>query len=118
MFYINNLKVINFNIVNNIYYCSSCIFILILNKILKNSQIAIRAADARPGRFTGGERIDCAIAELDIDKRKAVLSIKLLDLSMFIFNNYNIEYVSAFALSKHNLKRGSSIINIIQNIKI
>ena len=41
---------------------------------------------------------------------------KLLDLSMFIFNNYNIEYVSAFALSKHNLKRGSSFINIIQNI--
>ena len=41
LFYINNLKVINFNIVNNIYYCSSCICILILNQILKNSQIAI-----------------------------------------------------------------------------
>ena len=43
---------------------------------------------------------------------------KLLDLSNFIFNNYNISFVSAFALSKHNLKRGSSIINIIQNILV
>jgi len=32
---------------------------------IKKSQIAINAADARPARFTGGERIDCAIAELD-----------------------------------------------------
>ena len=45
---------------------------------IKKSQIAINAADARPSRFTGGERIDCAIAELDLDKRKATLSIKLL----------------------------------------
>ena len=43
---------------------------------------------------------------------------KLLELSNFIFNNYNISYVSAFALSKHNLKRGSSILNIIQNILV
>lgn len=43
---------------------------------------------------------------------------KLLDLSNFIFNNFNISFVSAFALSKHNLKRGSSIINIIQNILV
>ena len=27
-------------------------------------------ADARPARFTGGERIDCAIQELDLNKRK------------------------------------------------
>ena len=46
---------------------------------IKKSQIAINAADARPARFTGGERIDCAIAELDMDKRKATLSIKLLE---------------------------------------
>ena len=46
---------------------------------IKKSQIAINAADARPSRFTGGERIDCAIAELDFGKRKAVLSIKLLE---------------------------------------
>ncbi len=46
---------------------------------IKKSQIAINTADARPSRFTGGERIDCAIAELDLGKRKVVLSIKLLE---------------------------------------
>jgi len=46
---------------------------------IKKSQIAINAADARPSRFTGGERIDCAIAEIDLDKRKVTLSIKLLE---------------------------------------
>ena len=46
---------------------------------IKKSQIAINAADARPSRFTGGERIDCAIAEFDLDKRKVTLSIKLLE---------------------------------------
>ena len=46
---------------------------------IKKSAIAINAADARPTRFTGGERIDCAIQELDINKRKVVLSIKLLE---------------------------------------
>ena len=47
--------------------------------IIKKSQIAINAADARTTRFTGGERIDCAIADLDLDKRKVNLSIKLLE---------------------------------------
>ena len=47
--------------------------------IIKKSQIAINAADARPARFTGGERIDCAIAELNKEKRKVSLSIKLLE---------------------------------------
>jgi small subunit ribosomal protein S1 len=46
---------------------------------IKKSAIAINAADARPARFTGGERIDCAIQELDLDKRKVTLSIKLLE---------------------------------------
>ena len=46
---------------------------------IKKSQIAINPADARPSRFTGGERIDCAIAEIDLEKRKIVLSIKLLE---------------------------------------
>ena len=46
---------------------------------IKKSQIAINAADARPSRFTGGERIDCAISELDFNKRKVNLSIKLLE---------------------------------------
>ncbi len=47
--------------------------------LIKKSQIAINSADARPSRFTGGERIDCAILDLDIDKRKVNLSIKLLE---------------------------------------
>ena len=46
---------------------------------IKKSQIAINSADARPSRFTGGERIDCAIADLDLTKRKVSLSIKLLE---------------------------------------
>ena len=46
---------------------------------IKKSEMAINSADARPSRFVGAERIDAAIAELDIDKRKASLSIKLLE---------------------------------------
>ena len=46
---------------------------------IKKSQIAINSADARPSRFVGGERIDVAIAELDMEKRKVNLSIKLLE---------------------------------------
>tara|TARA_B100000989_G_scaffold128244_1_gene95221 strand:+ start:8709 stop:10430 length:1722 start_codon:yes stop_codon:yes gene_type:complete len=46
---------------------------------IKKNQIAINTADARPSRFTGGERIDCAILDLDLDKRKVSLSIKLLE---------------------------------------
>ena len=33
---------------------------------IKKSAIAINAADARPSRWTGGEKLDCAIAELDL----------------------------------------------------
>ena len=46
---------------------------------IKKSQIAINPADARPSRFTGGEKIDCAISEIDLDKRKISLSMKLLE---------------------------------------
>ena len=46
---------------------------------IKKSAIAINAADARPSRYTGGERIDCAIADIDLDKRRVTLSIKLLE---------------------------------------
>ena len=46
---------------------------------IKKTNIAINAADTRTSRFTGGERIDCAIADLDKDKRKVTLSIKLLE---------------------------------------
>ncbi len=50
-----------------------------LEFLIKKSQIAVSAADARPSRFVGGERIDAAIAELNYDKRKVSLSIKLLE---------------------------------------
>ena len=41
---------------------------------------------------------------------------KKLEITKFIFDNYDINYVSAFALSKHNFKRGSSIISIIEKV--
>ncbi len=50
-----------------------------MNFLIKKNQIAINPADARTSRFTGGERIDCAISELDFNKRKVSLSIKLLE---------------------------------------
>jgi len=50
-----------------------------MNFVIKKNQIAINAADARPSRFVGGERIDAAIQEIDMEKRKVSLSIKLLE---------------------------------------
>ena len=50
-----------------------------LDFVIKKSQIAINAADARPSRFVSSDRIDAAIADLDIEKRKVSLSIKLLE---------------------------------------
>ena len=50
-----------------------------MNVLIKKSQIAVNASDARPSRFVGGERIDSAISELNIEKRKVTLSIKLLE---------------------------------------
>ena len=66
---------------------------------IKKSQIAINPTDARPSRFVGSERIDAAIAELDIEKRKVSLSIKLLE------EIQNKEAVSKFSspLSGKNL---------------
>ena len=43
---------------------------------------------------------------------------KLIEITNYIFENYNINYVSAFALSKHNFKRGSVLIDIIKNVLI
>ena len=70
-----------------------------LEFLIKKSQIAVRASDARPSRFVGGERIDTAIAELNLEKRKVVLSIKLLE------ELQNKEAVSKFSspLSGKNL---------------
>ena len=66
---------------------------------IRKSQIAINNADARPSRFVGGERIDGAISELDKEKRKVGLSIKLLE------ELQNKEAVSKFSstLSGKNL---------------
>lgn len=45
-------------------------------------------------------------------------SEKLIKLSKFIFNNYNINYISAFALSSNNLGRSSKVINILKKVFI
>ena len=67
--------------------------------IIKKSNIAINAEDARTNRFLSGDRIDAAIAELNHAKRKITLSIKLLE------EIQNKEAVSKFAspLSGKNL---------------
>ena len=46
---------------------------------IKKSEIALNAADARPSRWTGGEKVDVAIKEIQLDKRKVILSIKYLE---------------------------------------
>ena len=70
-----------------------------LQFLIKKSNIAVNASDARPSRFVGGERIDAAISELNIEKRKVSLSIKLLE------ELQNKEAVSKFSspLSGKNL---------------
>ena len=50
-----------------------------LEFMIKKSQIAVASQDSRPSRFVGGERIDAAILELNFEKRKVSLSIKLLE---------------------------------------
>ena len=47
--------------------------------LIKKSNIAVSSQDSRPSRFVGSERIDSAIQELNYDKRKVTLSIKLLE---------------------------------------
>ena len=70
-----------------------------LNFLIKKSNIAVNSSDARPSRFVGGERIDAAISELNFEKRKVSLSIKLLE------ELQNKEAVSKFSspLSGKNL---------------
>ena len=70
-----------------------------MNLMIKKSQIAVSSNDARPSRFVGGERIDAAISELNTEKRKVSLSIKLLE------EIQNKEAVSKFSspLSGKNL---------------
>ncbi len=40
----------------------------------------------------------------------------LLNLSDYLFKNYNISYISAFALSKNNLKRSQKVISTLKNV--
>ena len=70
-----------------------------LEFLIKKANIAVNASDARPSRFVGGERIDAAIAEINMEKRKVSLSIKLLE------ELQNKEAVSKFSspLSGKNL---------------
>tara|TARA_B100000282_G_scaffold291644_1_gene264182 strand:- start:328 stop:1578 length:1251 start_codon:yes stop_codon:yes gene_type:complete len=70
-----------------------------LEFLIKKSNIAVNSSDARPSRFVGGERIDAAISELNMEKRKVNLSIKLLE------ELQNKEAVSKFSspLSGKNL---------------
>ena len=70
-----------------------------LEILIKKSQIAINPEDARSNRFIPGDRIDAAISEINIEKRKLVLSIKLLE------EIQNKEAVSKFSspLSGKNL---------------
>ena len=67
--------------------------------LIKKNQIAINVEDARTNRFIPGDRIDAAIAEIDFEKRKLNLSIKLLE------EMQNKEAVSKFSspLSGKNL---------------
>ena len=51
----------------------------VMDFVIKKSKIAINAADQRGTRWTGGEKVDVAIEELDLSKRKVSLSIKLLE---------------------------------------
>ena len=46
---------------------------------IKKSEIAINSADSRPSRWTGGEKLDVAIKDINLETRKVVLSIKLLE---------------------------------------
>ena len=70
-----------------------------LNLFIKKSQIAVASADSRSERFVGGELVDVAISELNFEKRKVSLSMKLLE------ELQNKEAVSKFSspLSGKNL---------------
>ncbi len=70
-----------------------------LDILIKKSNIAINPEDARSNRFIQGDRIDAAISEINVEKRKITLSIKLLE------EMQNKEAVSKFSspLSGKNL---------------
>ena len=47
--------------------------------LIKKNQLAKEPENARPSRFSNGDKIDAIITELDMEKRKVVLSIKALE---------------------------------------
>ena len=49
---------------------------------IKRNQIAVEKEDARPSRFSRGDKIDAMIIEIDFEKRKIALSIKALEEQM------------------------------------
>ena len=49
---------------------------------IKRNQIAVEKEDARPSRFSRGDKIDAMITEIDFEKRKIALSIKALEEQM------------------------------------
>ena len=49
---------------------------------IKRNQIAVEKEDARPSRFSRGDKIDVMITEIDFEKRNVTLSIKALEEQM------------------------------------
>ena len=47
--------------------------------LIKRTQLAKESENARPSRFSKGDKIDTLITELDVEKRKVMLSIKALE---------------------------------------
>ena len=45
---------------------------------IKKSAIAVNAADARPSRWTGGEKLDCAIADIDLGEKKSNFKYQII----------------------------------------
>ena len=49
---------------------------------IKRNQIAVEKEDARPSRFSRGDRLDSMITEINFETRHVVLSIKALEVQM------------------------------------
>ena len=50
-----------------------------LEVFIKKNQIAVQTEDSRPERFTVGDRLDTAITDISMEKRKVSLSIKRVE---------------------------------------
>ena len=51
----------------------------LIEVFIKKNQIAIQSEDARSERFTVSDRVDAAITEISLEKRKSSLSIKRVE---------------------------------------